>query len=96
MTKERAKVILSLITAFVEGKVVEYWDKELNKWMEPIDGPDFWDDCIYRFQPNKPREFWLVKNKANEVQDVRHNNHLYKDERKLGYKTALFCEKATT
>jgi len=69
MTRQQAKELLPIITAFAEGKIIEYKHKNLkpssfgtpSEWTEHQE--DFKFDTItfmYRIKPY-PREFWIHK-----------------------------------
>ena len=49
MTRERAKELLPIITAYAEGKTIQYFDKD-GCWKDIID-PGFFADGKYRIKP---------------------------------------------
>ena len=57
MTREEAKELLPIITAFAEGKTVQFMDNNIGKWIE-CNKPSFYGDTKYRIKPeSKYRPF---------------------------------------
>lgn len=70
MTREQAKELLPIITAYAEGKEVQILKRLTNKWVdcprplfESVVGEPAFRNYQYRIKP-KMREFWLVKHKS--------------------------------
>jgi len=57
MTRERAKELLPIITAFAEGKDVQYRTHRNDVW-SPATSPNFAEHLEWRVKP-EPREFWV-------------------------------------
>jgi len=69
MTRENAKKLLPIITAYAEGKAIEFRDKE-NNWLD-IDKegctPEFSaGPSRYRIKTT-PREAWMIQNKFGNL-----------------------------
>lgn len=63
MTREQAKELLPIITAFVEGKIIQVYTT--NGW-KTTDDPAFDSTfSLFRIKP-EPREFWLIDNHITE------------------------------
>ena len=50
MTREEAKELLPFITAFAEGKTIQFMDNTIGKWIE-CNKPNFYGDIKYRIKP---------------------------------------------
>ncbi len=63
MNRERAKELLPIIQAFVEGKDVQ-WNRN-GHWRDCVDNVGFklTDRTDYRIKP-EPREFWVLMNES--------------------------------
>ena len=67
MTTERAKELLPMITAYSEGKTIQYFDKD-GCWKDIID-PGFFADGKYRIKPEK--EYRPFKSKEECWEEMR-------------------------
>lgn len=67
MTPERAKELLPVITAFAEGKTIQFKTKQSNVWTDSIKNVSFDNSsAIYRVKPEKVQKIsYLVVNRNN-------------------------------
>lgn len=67
MTPERAKELLPVITAFAEGKTIQFKTKKDGKWTDSIQDLSFNNrEAIYRVKPEKVQKIsYLVVNRYN-------------------------------
>lgn len=66
MTRERAKELLPIITAWSEGKAIQGRPgDERGKWLD-MDDPQFMEDWDYRITP-EPFETWAVVKADNHI-----------------------------
>lgn len=66
MTQQQAKELLPIITAFAEGKEIQYKSRSgpINKWTKVCDTSWSNDILEFRIKP-EPREYWII-----ESQDI--------------------------
>jgi hypothetical protein len=56
MTQERCNQLLPVMTAFAEGKAIQFRRVGVFDWMDLPDNPDFGNDYQYRIKPEpEPR-----------------------------------------
>lgn len=69
MTPERAKELLPVITAFAEGKTIQFKSKQDGKWTDSIHDLSFNNSAaFYRVKPEKVQKIsYLVVNRYNGV-----------------------------
>lgn len=69
MTPERAKELLPVITAFAEGRTIQFKSKQSNVWTDSIKNISFENSsAIYRVKPKKVKEnSYLVVSRRNGI-----------------------------
>ena len=69
MTPERAKELLPVITAFAEGKTIQFKSKQSNVWTDSIENISFDNSsAIYRVKPEKvKKDAYLIVSRRNGV-----------------------------
>lgn len=69
MTPERAKELLPVITAFAEGRTIQYKTKLNDKWTDSVENVSFdISSVIYRVKPEKVKKnAYLVVSRRNGI-----------------------------
>lgn len=76
MTPQRAKELLPVIQAFINGKAIQYKDKHMIADEDPPDwrvcfNPSWNDACDYRVAPEK-KKGWVLVFKNNNIGTTIH------------------------